>query len=155
MHIGPDIPEDFVLSPEEEDALKNYLEDDLPSLASRAALEFDDLASNRPTNTAAIERLTSRIESLVTAQPNSIDTTLAVVLNQAIQDSAFATSLNTVSDLIRESGRILGEMRSAISPPPRPDKIREMRKFCLAFSKKAMQYEDPHLQIDFEHVITL
>ncbi len=131
---------------------------DVPSLASYAAAELDDLILNRSRELSAVSLLIDEIsESMVlsdgTEEADSqrtwldpLDPTVAVLMHQAIMDSPLRSSeVQKIHQLLAQSRRIIDSLRRIVLDPEKAkeneDELNRMRAFCLALSKRAIAYE--------------
>lgn len=136
-----------------EEAMLWELESDLPSLASQAAIELDNLILGRSSQVEAIRRLALRIGESVErdAEPASalsrLDPKTVVVIKRAIDDALRLNApLTTVDELVHETGKIR-ERLERVSQNPQAlqqhgiDSLKQMRAFCLALSRRASAHE--------------
>src|SRR5713226_2015401 len=101
----------------QKDALLIQFRNDLPSLASHAAVELDDLILGRGKSLAAIRQLGSVMADFLAWDQNAsqmtavIDPRTMVVVGRAISDSGLATTspLITVQDL-RQEAELISKM---------------------------------------------
>ena len=139
------------------------LESDLPSLASHAAVELDNLILNRAQHLEAVRRLANMIlGSFIPAgkgeaKQSAFDPTVVVLMNRAIADSGLPDrNLRTVDELVKRADQI-GEVLKRVSEHPREFRERDeeflaqMRDFCVALSSRASardllfeEAEQPH-----------
>ena len=123
------------------------MESDLPSLASQAAIEIDNLAIGQDTKLDAVDRLGSTIASSVTnvsqpSSPNSpLNASTVVALNLALNDSQ-SLQLTQLDDLLRYASQMTDKLRDLVRDPMefkkrRPEELKELRSFCLALSRWA------------------
>lgn len=119
--------------------------DDLPSLASLAAVELDELVAGREVvQTGAVRRLASALASWMHSEGSEsptvqLDQRRLFVINRAFDDSGVvSTRPTTVDDLIQTTGevtRLLLEVGSV--PFPNVEGLERLRSFCLALSCRA------------------
>lgn len=121
------------------------LRDDLPSLASHAAVELDDLILGRPKTLGAVEQLATAMSDLLAALDASqvttwVDPRTMVVVGRAINDSGLAKAV-TVDDL-RQEAEVLSKQLLSLTDPrssaPPTDDLAKIRDFCLKLSKLAL-----------------
>ena len=130
--------------------LMSQLRNDLPSLASHAAVELDDVILGRVKSLAAVEQLASVMSEFLTSADKadqltaSVDPRTMVIVSRAINDSGLAGSspLTKVKDLQQEADVISKKLRSLTEPDALKkldhDALEKMRAFCLKLSKFAM-----------------
>ena len=129
------------------------IESDLPSLASRAAIELDNIIIEQEGELKAISRLAENIErscsgTRATTHPVLLcDPSIAVVLNYAFADSEIVGGkLTTVDELLVQAKEIGSSLRSILADPVgfrQRDlrRLEQMRAFCVALSRRASAYE--------------
>jgi len=121
---------------------------DLPSLASHAAIELDNLIRGQEIQLEAVPRLASLISDTIPpieglpAPTSLLDPMTVVVMNRAITDSKMAGTMTTVLELVQEAGKIGAYLKRVNEDPQRFGKenvelLEQMRAFCLALSKRA------------------
>jgi C4-dicarboxylate-specific signal transduction histidine kinase len=134
------------------------LETSLPSLASQAAAELDNLLLGKSNQVDALRRLSAQIaESIVNVdQPDApgslIDPSAVVVMHRAIgETNTTGVRMTTIHDLIHEATRITQGLES-IGRDPEGTKsqavsvIEKMRDFCLVLSRLASAHEQSVLE---------
>jgi hypothetical protein len=121
------------------------LDPDLPFLASEAAIDIDNLLSNRSEDLTAIrclaERLRNSIESSgIGGSPRSLmDPATLTVLGEAVAETVGSESLQKVEDLLGEAAKIANSLSSG-NPRENPLELEQARDFCVALSKAAIAY---------------
>ena len=124
------------------------LERDLPNVACHAAIELDNLLLDQPFGTDNIGRLISMISESIPQQGEAAsaaslwDPSTVVVVNRAIGDSNPNSNISTIDDLVKEAKDIFAEFSELVENPMdfrqrQPEKVAEMRQFCLALSRRA------------------
>ena|ERR1700733_12289982 len=127
-----------------QDILEEVHVEELPSLASLAAVELDDLLLGRPKRFDAVARLAKALSESVTSEGETrptvqLDPTRLLVINRAFDDSRIsAADLTTVDELVQstvELTRALEQFKQ--STEPSVDHVQRLRSFCLALSRRA------------------
>jgi len=116
------------------------MDEDLPSLASHAAIELDDLIRNRRTSVDAIQRLATVLsESVIRIarrRSSSLNPTTAVVVNRAISEATGARG-ESLSDIVVSTDRIAKLLRGAKNTKRRREQLEQLQAFCLALARHA------------------
>ena len=122
---------------------------DLSDVASRAAVEIDNLLLRKSRDLLATTDLIRHIGESIPEHANSVksgaglDPTIVIALNRAIDDSSVTThSLSTVADLATEIYKILHQLKSLENSQNESkesvhEELTKLRNFCLALSKSA------------------
>jgi hypothetical protein len=113
------------------------LSEDLSEVASRAAIELDNLRLNRSNKRSAVERLTRMLNDwLAESGGHALDPTTAVVVHRALSSGQGRVDISTLADLAKETRGLLDRFRS-ISQAPNPRDLKELLEFCLSLSENA------------------
>ncbi len=121
------------------------LDPDLPFLASEAAIDIDNLLSNRSKELTAIRRLASRLNNSIKLDtaggpPRSLmDPAMLTVLGEAMGEALKNQSLQTVEDLLDEATKI-AKVLSSEDLSQSPVESKQARDFCVALSRAVMVY---------------
>lgn len=121
------------------------LDPNLPFLASEAAIDIDNLLSNRAEDLTAIETLakllTNSMEQGGTGGPprSLMDPGTLTVLGQALAEARSSQALQKMEDLLTEAARIAGSL-SSHDLKEKPDELERLRDFCVALSRAAVAY---------------
>jgi len=122
------------------------LDPNLPFLASEAAVDIDNLLSDRPPrDLAAMRRLAERLKNSVEKDTadgplrSLMDPATLTVLGEAMGDAVRSQSLQTVEDLLEEAGKIAVSL-SKEDPKENPQELEQARNFCVALSRAVMTY---------------
>lgn len=117
--------------------------EDLPSLASLAAVELDDLIVGRKTlHVEALPRLAEALQSWVRPEGEGavglrLDPTRMVVMKRAFDDAdPFGGRPVTVEDLIRTTAS-LTRLLERPAEERSEDMLKRLRSFCLSLSRRA------------------
>jgi hypothetical protein len=123
-------------------------ENDLPSVASRAAIELDNLLLNRSTDLGATQRLADIIAKSFprNAEANApapfVNPTTAMVVNRAIADANIDKLASRVDELIRHARELANTLQSVTAQAERSSideqRLQVMRAFCVALSRRAL-----------------
>ena len=124
---------------------------DLALLASRAAVEVDDLLLGRPSTLDAVRRLADHLQSKLRldkapASMRLMDPTTVVMVRRAMNASGGA--VNTIDELVARANEMTAEVPSATGDRGR---LESARGFCVALSRIADSYgpsmddgDEPH-----------
>lgn len=135
----------------------------LSDVASRAAVELDNLLLGKSRDLQATTDLIEYITDSIPENANSVksgtglDTTTVIVLNRAIGDSSVAAhTVSTVADLATEIHKILRQLEDFKSNRNDSEKVVDeklvkLRDFCLALSKSASLQEMPSRDLEPQH----
>ena len=127
-------------------------ENDLSSLACRAAIDLDNLIIGRGTNLNGLRRLATAISTALSPSGHAADAlplnpTAVVMMNRAIHDSNWsAEPLTSVEDLVKQAQQITDSLKH-LAESVRPEENRadtnsvRLRIFCLSLSKLALASE--------------
>lgn len=133
------------------------LEGDLPSLASRAAIELDNMILGNADDLAVVRRLARLLAESLEAVPDPaspeslVDPATVLVMNSAILDAHVADRpLQTLRDLVSESMRIRETLESISGLTPKAD-LERMRSFCVALSNRASECLKPWEELESRH----
>lgn len=126
-----------------------FLENDLPSLANRAAIELDNLTIGRSVSLDAIQSLAIRISQSVTdvADPGSPSSLLnvrtAVLLNRAFGEATPGVTGQTLDELLKNARELTSALTTInlTTAAERLDEVRRLRNFCVALSRQALARE--------------
>ena len=136
---------------------------DLSDVASRAAVELDNLLLGKSRDLQATTDLVEYITESIPENADSVksgaglDTTTVIVLNRAIDDSSVAAHpVSTVADLATEIYKILRqleELKNSLNDPKEVvcEKLAKLRDFCLALSKGASLQGMPSQDLEPQH----
>jgi len=117
------------------------LENDLASIACRAAIALDNFILNRPADLSALQQLAETLSSgLVTcALGRSWNPAVLFVVMTAMKDSWSSQSVATLEELATCVQNIVeGLTQSAAGSPPAEIDLVRLRAFCLTLSKLAL-----------------
>ena len=131
--------------PAKSDQKLRALDPNLPSLASEAAIDIDNLLSGGPQDLRAIQKLAERLKNTIeltdTADPprSLMDPATLIILGEAIGEATKDRSLSKVEDLLKEASKI-SESLSRDDLEENPAELKQARDFCIALSRAAMAY---------------
>jgi hypothetical protein len=110
---------------------------DLAALASRAAIELDNLMLNRPTSLDAARGLAERLGEQMHSSTgmNVPDISTVVALRRALIETPGLTSATTLDELVKNAVAVTGWLSTA-GPNATVD-LESLRKFCVALSREA------------------
>jgi len=128
--------------------------DDLATVSCYAAGEVDDLLLGRSKRFDAVKRLlemikTSLISEQVSTAPHSlVDPTAAVAMNRALESSEFTESMNTIDELLEQSGIVAKLLENIVVDPGKAleadrVKLEKLRSLCIELSNSALACEEP------------
>lgn len=122
------------------------LDPNLPFLASEAAVDIDNLLSDRlPHDLRAMRLLAERLKNSVKKDRVSstlcslMDPVTLTVLGEAMGDTVRTQSLQTVEDLLKEAGKIAVTL-SKEDPKENSQELEQARDFCVSLSRAVMTY---------------
>jgi len=138
---------------------------DLPLLANHAAIDLDNLIRKKSEYLNAVNQLIeviSRELVLSSSEPTSIATLVqlnpatAVALNYAINDSNISPTQTKLSDVIRQTSKVVQCLKKVVENPQKaleeePEKIEQLKAFCLALSKRALARRFPRYKTGSRH----
>lgn len=151
--------------------MKNVAQDlwefysDVPSLACHAAIELDNLIRGKGTGLNAVIQLAEVISQDMALSKSDatgiissayLDSATAVALNYAIADYNRSTTPDELHKLITETKEVVQCLRKLVENPKRaleekPEKVKQLKYFCLALSKRALALEVPQYQEESQH----
>ena len=134
------------------------LDPDLPFLAIEAAVDIDNMLSNRSEDFKAIQRLTDRLKNSIDLSmegkhyrsSNQLDPATLTVLGGAVSEVTGKDSLQKVKDLIDEASKIVAILSSKELKKNRKD-LEQARDFCVALSKAALAYHKSIIDLRPSH----
>ncbi len=132
------------------------LESDLPSLASQAAVELDNLSLGRGKNLSAVKTLAEKLSQSVTEvdEPSSrsslLDPVAAVAVSRAIGDLGDSAQPKQLNDLLSRAGDLTRQLRALAEDATADADIPTLRSFCVALSRHASAAE-PSLYDRYSH----
>jgi hypothetical protein len=117
------------------------LDPDLPLLATEAAIDIDNLISNRSKDMTAIHKLAELLKNSVklnsAGSPHSLmDPATLTILSEAV---AQAAGDNKIEKLLSEAVNI-GVSLSSEDPMKSPAELERAREFCIALSVAVATY---------------
>ena len=118
---------------------------DLPLLASEAAIDIDNLLSERSKDLTAIKRLAECLHNSIEtgtsgSQPRALmDPATLSVLGEAVSGTLNGGPLKKLEDLLVKASKIAGTL-SSDTPMENPDELRQAQDFCIALSRLVMAY---------------
>lgn len=118
---------------------------DLPFLASEAAIDIDNLLSNRSKEVTAIrllaDQLRNSIEISSSGEPlrSLMDQATLTILGEAVARTAGEAYSKKVDDLLSEAVKISKEL-SSDEPTRNPKELERARDFCVALSTAVVAY---------------
>jgi hypothetical protein len=125
------------------------LDSDLPLLASRAAIQLDDLILKKRTKTDAIQQLAEYLANSTKEVNGSgvrqslMDPSTAEVLRRALEDSRGQGEFKTIGELVHEAWLMAEGMRhpdaSRDTDEERPS-LDRLKRFCVALSRQASSF---------------
>ncbi len=122
------------------------LDPNLPFLASEAAVDIDNLISDRPPrDLTAMRRLAERLNNSVVKDSvggplrSLMDPVTLTVLGEAMVDTVRSQSLQTIEDLLEEADKIAVTL-SKENPKENSQEIKQARDFCVSLSRAVMAY---------------
>jgi hypothetical protein len=118
------------------------LENDLPSVASSAAVELDNLARNKSVDLSAVRRLTSHISELSAVAP-VVSPSALVVIHGAMVDSGWNPGANKVAELVRTAMEMHKQLTELLESPTqfknaKTSELEGIKRFCLALSRRSL-----------------
>lgn len=118
------------------------MERTLPAVASRAALQLDNLRLGRSRILDAVDRLATILLEMKESKDNKsyVNPLQAVVVNNAFRDASILHPLpSTLDQIAEEAGRIHERLLSVTGSSHSPDQIEleSLIGFCVALSKRA------------------
>lgn len=122
------------------------LDPDLPFLASEAAIDIDNLLSNRSEDLTAIRRLAERLNNSIEmgtagSPPRSLmDPATLTVVGEAVAEALRRESSQKVEDLLREAAKIAMSLSSYDSTKNNKIELELARDFCVALSRAVVAY---------------
>ena len=110
---------------------------DLASLASRAAIELDNLILNRPTSLEAARGLAEKLaEQMHSSKGKNVpDISTVVALRRALIETPGLASATTLDELVKNAAAVTGWLSNA-GPDAKAD-LKSLRTFCVALSREA------------------
>ena len=120
----------------------NAFDPNLPFLASEAAIDIDNLLSNRSRDLTAIKCLAQQLkDSIFLASSGSLRMDLATltVLNEAVTEALRNNSLQKEEDLLNEAAKIAKSL-SREDLMENPTELEQARDFCVALSRSVVAY---------------
>lgn len=133
------------LDPSQNNQRLRALDPDLPLLASEAAIDIENILSNRSQDYTAIRNLANRLRNSISIDtsdnpPHSLmDSATLTVLGQAVAEAMRSGTLQRVDDLLSEAAKIAKSLSSE-TPIENPDELKQARDFCVALSRAVMAY---------------
>ncbi|MDA0837816.1 MAG: hypothetical protein O2857_08545 [Planctomycetota bacterium] len=143
-------------------AADQFISDDLARLACLAAIELDNLSLERCKDLPSLGRLADLLDESLTnvtnpSSPSSqLNTTTAIIVCHALNDSGWSDSLSLIDDLVELTGELTVLMRGVCRAPLEPaqhdrDSIIKLGEFCLAVSRWSQALEDRYSWFNFTH----
>ncbi|OGW38716.1 MAG: hypothetical protein A2010_14630 [Nitrospirae bacterium GWD2_57_9] len=129
---------------------------DLPFLASEAAIDIDNLLSNRSRELTAIrllaDQLRNSIEISSTGEPprSLMDPATLTILGEAVARAAGEGYSRKVDDLLAEAVKIGTELTSA-DPSKNLKELERAREFCVALSTAVVAYHKSISDLNPQH----
>ena len=134
----------------ESEQVVQSLESALPAVASRAAVQLDNLRLGRSQTLEAVARLADILHAMRASREESkyIDPSQAIVVNRAIRDASILPEfLSTLDQIVEEAGKLRDRLtRITQSPEVLESDTTELEaliNFCVALSKQAASLERP------------
>ena len=123
----------------------SILDPDLPFLASRAAIELDNLLLAQPSSLSAVQDLGKRLREATELRTSGSDcrTLMDPPTVSAISDALSAVgsvSVKSLSELAAEAHKVAGDLQGC-SPGQERQLIERARLFCLTLSQLATSYQ--------------
>ena len=131
------------------------LDPDLPFLASEAAIDLDNLLSNKSKELTAIRRLAEQLKNSIHLSesgscPRSLmDPATLTVLGEAVLQVAGKNRHSKIEDLLTQAA-LITEVLSNEDPENR-DNLEKARDFCVALSRAATVYRKSILDLRPQH----
>ena len=119
---------------------------DLPFLASRAAIELDNLLLGRSKTLISVIALATRLRNSFRLDANGgsprslVDPATLTVLGEAINRSTVHPPLTSVEDLIKKACAIADDLTKKTDPKDDRESLIWARAFCVALSHLASAY---------------
>ncbi len=150
----------------EQDMIFWGFEEDLTSLACHAAIEIDNLILSKSDKMDAIKRLITVISnSGLILDPSEetngrpwtqLNPSTVVALNWAIDDAKIAEKVDKIDELGKETRQIKNRLEVLSEDPQKElkknaEKIKELRSFCLALSKRTLANKPSLYDLQPEH----
>jgi hypothetical protein len=129
---------------------------ELPFLASEAAIDIDNLLSNRSREFTAIRQLADQlrnsIEISATGEPprSLMDPATLTILGEAVARSAGEGYSKKVEDLLSAAVKISGEL-SSDDPTKDRKELERARDFCVALSTAVVAYHKSISDLSPQH----
>ncbi len=121
------------------------LDPDLPLLASEAAVDIDNIISDRGVELAAIHSLAEMLSNSIEFKPPNgftrslMDPATETMLGTAMAKVLGKSSPSELKHLLREASSIASELLSD-EPTKDYEKLAKARDFCMTLSKTAVAY---------------
>ncbi len=119
------------------------LDSDLPFLASEAAIDIDNLLSDRAKDFTAMRRLAELLNNsldIESSAPRSLmDPATLIVVGGAVAEAIATQSLKKIEDLLHGAVKIAKSLSSE-DPTASPSELEQARDFCLALARAAVTY---------------
>ena len=132
------------------------LDNDLPFLATEAAIDIDNLLSNRSKEFAAIKRLAEQLRNSIEISaagepPRSLmDPATLTVLGEAVARASGEQYSKKVEDLLAAAAKISVEL-SSDDPIKNIKELERARDFCIALSTSVVAYHKSISDLSPQH----
>lgn len=120
------------------------LDPDLPLLASEAAIDIDNLLSNRAKDLKAMRGLAERLKNSLEMSEGGLiqslmDPPTLLVLGEAVAHAVGKRSIEKIEDLLTDTFKISDELSSA-DPLKDIEALKRARDFCMGLSVAVVAY---------------
>lgn len=120
------------------------LDPDLFLLASEAAIDIDNLLSNRSKDFKAMRDLANRLKNSIEISGGGpmhslMDPPTLTVLSEAVAQAAGKPYIEKIEDLLAEACKISDELSSE-DPAKDPEALKRARIFCMGLSMAVVAY---------------
>lgn len=120
------------------------LDPDLSLLASEAAIDIDNLLSNRSKDFKAMRDLASRLKNSIEISEGGpmhslMDPPTLTVLGEAVAQAAGKPYIEKIEDLLADAFKISDELSSK-DPTKDPEALKRARNFCMGLSMAVVAY---------------
>lgn len=123
------------------------LDTELPFIASKAAMELDDLGRGKTSTLKATRQLASILKSATSQGQESgtkgfIDPPSAAVFSKALKVAMVGRPLSSKDALLQAASDMAETLNSAGPDPADTSSISKLRDFCLELSRYSLTYRD-------------
>ncbi len=121
------------------------LDPDLPFLASEAAIDIDNLLSNRDKNLTAMRCLAERLKNSIKLDSTDgtshslMDLATLTLLGEAMAEAVRNNTFQKIEDLVEEAADV-AKLLSSDDPAKDLTELEKARDFCMALARAVMAY---------------